>query len=104
MGGCRNKEDFGRVEALKKLAHELGILENVQFIVNAPFGDIVRVLGASLAGLHSMIDEHFGISVVEYLAAGCIPIAHDSGMKFSPFILLPFDLLPSFSFAAHILR
>ena len=26
-----------------------------------------------------MVDEHFGISVVEYMAAGAIPIAHNSG-------------------------
>ena len=25
-----------------------------------------------------MLDEHFGICVVEYLAAGAVPIAHDS--------------------------
>lgn len=25
-----------------------------------------------------MIDEHFGISIVEYMAAGVIPIAHNS--------------------------
>ncbi|CAL9100341.1 unnamed protein product [Musa textilis] len=28
--------------------------------------------------LHSMIDEHFGISVVECMASGVIPIAHNS--------------------------
>ena len=40
--------------------------------------ELQRLLGASVAGLHSMKDEHFGISVVEYMAAGAIPIAHNS--------------------------
>lgn len=34
----------------------------------------MRLLGSAVAGIHSMIDEHFGISVVEYMAAGAIPI------------------------------
>lgn len=36
--------------------------------------ELVQLLGGAVAGLHSMIDEHFGISVVEYMAAGAIPI------------------------------
>jgi hypothetical protein len=36
--------------------------------------DLVQLLGGAIAGLHSMTDEHFGISVVEYMAAGAIPI------------------------------
>ena len=28
------------------------------------------LLGEAVAGLHTMEDEHFGISVVEYMAAG----------------------------------
>lgn len=32
------------------------------------------LLGGAVAGIHSMTDEHFGISVVEYMAAGAIPI------------------------------
>nr|POE86364.1 isoform 2 of gdp-man:man(3)glcnac(2)-pp-dol alpha-1,2-mannosyltransferase [Quercus suber] len=40
--------------------------------------DLVRLLGGAVAGIHSMTDEHFGISVVEYMAAGTIPIAHNS--------------------------
>lgn len=36
--------------------------------------DLVTLLGDAIAGIHSMVDEHFGISVVEYMAAGAIPI------------------------------
>ena len=36
--------------------------------------DLVKLLGGAVVGIHSMIDEHFGISVVEYMAAGAIPI------------------------------
>lgn len=34
----------------------------------------MSLLGGAAAGIHSMIDEHFGISVVEYMASGAIPI------------------------------
>uniref|UniRef100_A0A5B7BG76 Glycosyl transferase family 1 domain-containing protein n=1 Tax=Davidia involucrata TaxID=16924 RepID=A0A5B7BG76_DAVIN len=47
-------------------------------IVHLYYRDLVKLLGGSVAGIHSMIDEHFGISVVEYMAAGSIPIAHNS--------------------------
>lgn len=33
----------------------------------------------SLVGLHTMWNEHFGISIVELMAAGLIAVAHDSG-------------------------
>ncbi|XP_048502756.1 GDP-Man:Man(3)GlcNAc(2)-PP-Dol alpha-1,2-mannosyltransferase-like [Beta vulgaris subsp. vulgaris] len=42
------------------------------------YRDLVKLLGAATAGIHSMTDEHFGISVVEFMAAGAIPIAHNS--------------------------
>jgi hypothetical protein len=36
--------------------------------------DLVGLLGGAISGIHSMTDELFGISVVEYMAAGAIPI------------------------------
>ena len=59
---------------------ELGLLEeSVEFRVNIPFEELRGLLGDAVAGVHSMVDEHFGISVVEYMAAGAVPIAHKSG-------------------------
>ena len=79
IGGCRDAGDFQRVEKLKSRAAERGLDDGtVEFLVNVPFSDLRRALGESIAGLHSMKDEHFGISVVEYMAAGVIPIAHNS--------------------------
>lgn len=36
-------------------------------------------LSKASIGLNTMVDEHFGINVVEYMAAGVIPVAHRSG-------------------------
>ena len=36
-------------------------------------------MDAACIGLHSMWNEHFGISVVEMLAAGLVVVAHRSG-------------------------
>lgn len=38
--------------------------------MNASFDELRLLLGDAVAGLHTMVDEHFGISVVEYMAAG----------------------------------
>lgn len=45
--------------------------------------ELVKLLGGAVAGLHTMTDEHFGIVVVEYMAAGAVPIG-----KCAYFILL----------------
>ncbi|MGB1595988.1 MAG: glycosyltransferase, partial [Promethearchaeia archaeon] len=29
--------------------------------------------------LHTMVNEHFGINIVEFMAAGVVPVAHNSG-------------------------
>lgn len=79
IGGCRHEADRMRAAALRTLAASLGVADDVELMVNAPFEDMLRVLGSAAAGLHTMTDEHFGIGVVEYMAAGCVPVAHDSG-------------------------
>ena len=42
----------------------------MEWCVNVPFSELRQLLGGAVGGLHSMVDEHFGISVVEYMAAG----------------------------------
>ncbi|EFJ50473.1 hypothetical protein VOLCADRAFT_103930 [Volvox carteri f. nagariensis] len=78
IGGCRNADDEARLAALQQYAHELGLADCVEWIVNASFSELKSQLGGAVGGLHTMVDEHFGISVVEYMAAGVVPIAHNS--------------------------
>ncbi|KAG0465537.1 hypothetical protein HPP92_019701 [Vanilla planifolia] len=78
VGSCRNMEDNERLQKLKIRTIELNMESNVEFYKDVKYRELVQLLGGAVAGLHSMIDEHFGISVVEYMAAGAIPIAHNS--------------------------
>uniref|UniRef100_A0A1I8JN62 GDP-Man:Man(3)GlcNAc(2)-PP-Dol alpha-1,2-mannosyltransferase n=1 Tax=Macrostomum lignano TaxID=282301 RepID=A0A1I8JN62_9PLAT len=79
IGGCRNDEDSARVDRLRCLAEELSIEDRVRFQVNAPHSELRTWLEKARIGLHSMRDEHFGIGIVDMMAAGLTVIAHNSG-------------------------
>ena len=46
--------------------------QDVEIKTNLPFPDLTALLSRALIGIHTMRDEHFGIGVVEFLAAGYI--------------------------------
>ena len=54
-------------------------LKNVSLIPNAPHEIKLKLLGKCKVFLHLMPFEHFGISVVEGMASGCVPVVHKSG-------------------------
>lgn len=70
VGSCRNEGDRARVQQLRQAAEEMGIAQHVEFCLGASNAELQRLLGGAVGGLHTMTDEHFGISVVEYMAAG----------------------------------
>ncbi|WVW78496.1 hypothetical protein I302_100451 [Kwoniella bestiolae CBS 10118] len=90
MGGARDANDEERLDGLRKLANKLGISDNVEFVVNAPYSEVVKRLGEASLGLNSMMDEHFGINVVEFMAAGLIPVVHASAGPVMD-IVVPFN-------------
>jgi alpha-1,2-mannosyltransferase len=79
VGSTRNHEDRSLVLSLQAEAAALGITEAVSFVVNAPFPVLYAWLGEAQIGLHTMWNEHFGISIVEMMAAGLVTVAHKSG-------------------------
>ncbi|EKM49810.1 glycosyltransferase family 4 protein [Phanerochaete carnosa HHB-10118-sp] len=94
IGGSRNAEDAARVDGLRDFAKELKIEEYVEFVVNAPYPEMLRWLSRSSIGLSTMVDEHFGINIVEFMAAGVIPVTHASGGPLND-IVVPFNGKPT---------
>ncbi|XP_034033867.1 GDP-Man:Man(3)GlcNAc(2)-PP-Dol alpha-1,2-mannosyltransferase-like [Thalassophryne amazonica] len=79
IGGCRNQEDEDRVLMLRGLCQQLGVADRVEFKLNVPFEELKREMGEATIGLHTMWNEHFGIGIVECMAAGKVILAHKSG-------------------------
>lgn len=79
IGSVRDDQDSKRVYQLRLLVNELHIKDRVEFRLDAPWPDILGWLRHASVGVNGMWNEHFGIGVVEYQAAGLISVVHDSG-------------------------
>lgn len=78
-GSCRNVDDSNRVKDLKDLSKHLSVENNVEFKVNITYDELLKEFDIAYMGVHTMLDEHFGIGVVELMAAGLLTIGHRSG-------------------------
>ena len=76
IGRLCNERIFNYLQILTK---KLGVSDRVRFYPNAPLQQKIELLKKAKIYLHTMEGEHFGISIVEAMAMGCLPIAHDSG-------------------------
>ena len=46
---------------------------------NLHFKKMIKEFSYAKIGIHTMLEEHFGISIVEMMAAGLYTVAHNSG-------------------------
>jgi alpha-1,2-mannosyltransferase len=51
---------------------------NVSFVMS-PLRRVKDLLAKAKIYVHCALNEHFGISIVEAMAAGCVPVVHNSG-------------------------
>ena len=79
IGSVRNSQDEKSVYKLRLLARELHVEDNVEFICDAPWPQLLEWMGKASVGVNGMWNEHFGIGVVEYQAAGLISVVNNSG-------------------------
>lgn len=76
VGRMYNEGPLSYLEALTK---KMGLDDRVKFYPNASAEQKTSLLQRAKLYLHTMEGEHFGISIVEAMAMGCVPIVHDSG-------------------------
>ncbi|KAK9325980.1 hypothetical protein V1517DRAFT_313195 [Lipomyces orientalis] len=94
IGSVRDDRDRKRVYELRLLARELGINDHVHFVLEAKWDEVKNYLRTASVGVNAMWNEHFGIGVVEYTAAGLISVVHESGGPMMD-IVVPFEGKPT---------
>jgi len=67
------------LKKLRDYMNRLHVEDRVTLSQNVPFKELLEVLAKAKVYLHIMPHDHFGISVVEAMASGCVPIVHRSG-------------------------
>jgi alpha-1,2-mannosyltransferase len=77
---------------MQALAAQLGIADAVVWRTNVTIAELQGALGHATAGLHTMWNEHFGIGIVEMMAAGVLAIAHNSGGPRSDIVIKHFGV------------
>ena len=60
---CRNNHPL---LILPVVPRYLSVEDNVEFLVNLPYPELMKQLGGALVGIHTMWNEHFGISRSRY--------------------------------------
>ncbi len=77
--GKTDKYSTQTMKKLKEDMHLLGVEDKIVLLRNVPFTRLLKTLSDAKVYLHVMPFDHFGISVVEAMASGCVPVVHRSG-------------------------
>jgi len=78
IGALSGKVSNSYYRRLMKLIKERKI-RNVKLLKDVPRDKQLKIYSRSKVFLHAMVGEHFGVAVVEGMAAGLIPVVHKSG-------------------------
>ena len=71
--------DKNIIQSILKNIKKFNLTSKVKVLTNLPKQEMKNTLNSAKLYLHTTIGEHFGISIVEAMAMGCIPIVHNSG-------------------------
>jgi len=72
--GLADQASKGSIRAIMKTIGDMGLEDRVKLLVNQPFMRFRSALSRAKVYLHTQPMEAFGISVVEAMAMGCVPV------------------------------
>jgi glycosyltransferase involved in cell wall biosynthesis len=78
VGGA-DEYSIETIANLQELIREQDVQDRVVLMPNVQRSKLMELLVRAKVYLHVMPSEHFGISIVEAMAAGCVPVVHRSG-------------------------
>lgn len=77
--GSLDKASTVALEELCRLTRELHVGDRVRLLFDRPFSELTEILQKAKILLHTQQTEAFGMSVVEAMAAGCVPVVPRDG-------------------------
>jgi glycosyltransferase involved in cell wall biosynthesis len=70
---------FDYYSELKQMVLDLGLTDYITFEINASLDKLLSIIRESRVYFHPMMGEHFGMAVLEAMAAGLIPVVPNEG-------------------------
>ena len=86
IGSVRKRDSIKYLKKLKQLVNDLKINRKVDLIVNCSFSMVRNILSKAKIYVHCAPFEYFGVSVVEAMASGCVPIVYRGGGPYTDII------------------
>lgn len=77
--GVADNASKSTLKEINDLTRRLKVDDRVKLLLNLKFEDYVNMLASASIYLHTQPSEAFGMSIVEAMAAGCIPLVPRSG-------------------------
>jgi len=81
FAGSSHRHSFSDyvIKRIKEEAERHGVRDRVEIMIDVRREDLRRILCKASFYVHPPFAEHFGISIVEAMSAGCVPIVYRDG-------------------------
>jgi glycosyltransferase involved in cell wall biosynthesis len=79
IAGNLHLYDHQYYQQLKKMIADYDLLDYITLQTNISFNKLLQLMQLAKVYFHLRIDEHFGISIVEAMASGLVPVVSNIG-------------------------